>query len=83
MTDEFDTDFSRSTAEIDRPNSTFSELDPAALLAAACGKIRDSLRAGQHEMADWAGGPLAVSAVPGAGKSTGMAAASAIAIARN
>ena len=83
MTDEFDTDFSRSTAEIDRPNSTFSELDPAALLAVACGKIRDSLRAGQHEMADWAGGPLAVSAVPGAGKSTGMAAASAIAIARN
>ncbi|WP_293126621.1 ATP-dependent helicase [Microcoleus sp. bin38.metabat.b11b12b14.051] len=83
MTDEFDPDFSRSTAEIDRPNSTFSELEPAALLAAACGKIRDSLRKGQHEMADWAGGPLAVSAVPGAGKSTGMAAASAIAIARN
>lgn len=83
MTDEFDPDFSRSTAEIDRPNSNFSELEPAAFLAAACGKIRDSLRAGQHEMADWAGGPLAVSAVPGAGKSTGMAAASAIAIARN
>ncbi|MEG4799944.1 ATP-dependent helicase [Microcoleus sp. ARI1-B5] len=83
MTDEFDPDFSRSTAEIDRPNSSFSELEPATLLAAACGKIRDSLRAGQHEMADWVGGPLAVSAVPGAGKSTGMAAASAIAIARN
>jgi DNA helicase-2/ATP-dependent DNA helicase PcrA len=33
-------------------------------------------------MADWKGGPLAVSAVPGAGKSTGMAAAAAIAIAR-
>lgn len=83
MTDEFDSDFSRSTAELDRPNSTFSELEPAALLAAACGKIRDSLRKGQHEMADWQGGPLAVSAVPGAGKSTGMAAAAAIAIARN
>jgi len=33
-------------------------------------------------MADWQGGPLAVSAVPGAGKSTGMAGAAAIAIAR-
>ncbi|MEO1559432.1 MAG: ATP-dependent helicase, partial [Cyanobacteria bacterium J06632_19] len=44
--------------------------------------IRDSLRSGQQPMADWKGGPLAVSAVPGAGKSTGMAAAAAIAIAR-
>jgi DNA helicase-2/ATP-dependent DNA helicase PcrA len=34
-------------------------------------------------MADWQGGPLAVSAVPGAGKSHGMAVAAAIAIARN
>jgi DNA helicase-2/ATP-dependent DNA helicase PcrA len=33
-------------------------------------------------MADWESGSLAVSAVPGAGKSTGMAAAAAIAIAR-
>ncbi|MHC5725039.1 MAG: UvrD-helicase domain-containing protein, partial [Nostoc sp.] len=33
-------------------------------------------------MADWESGPLAISAVPGAGKSTGMAAAAAIAIAR-
>ncbi|MFN6435539.1 MAG: ATP-dependent helicase [Nostoc sp. DedSLP01] len=33
-------------------------------------------------MADWQSGPLAVSAVPGAGKSTGMAAAAAIALAR-
>ncbi|MEO0935267.1 MAG: ATP-dependent helicase, partial [Cyanobacteria bacterium J06641_2] len=44
--------------------------------------IRNSLRIGQQPMADWTGGPLAVSAVPGAGKSTGMAAAAAIAIAR-
>ncbi|PPT08124.1 ATP-dependent DNA helicase UvrD/PcrA/Rep cyanobacterial like protein [Geitlerinema sp. FC II] len=46
-------------------------------------KICDGLRPGQREMADWQGGPLAVSAVPGSGKSTGMAAAAAIAIARN
>jgi DNA helicase-2/ATP-dependent DNA helicase PcrA len=44
--------------------------------------IRNSLRQGQRQMADWESGPLAVSAVPGAGKSTGMAAAVAIAIAR-
>ncbi|MBE9094916.1 ATP-dependent helicase [Tychonema sp. LEGE 07203] len=83
MTDEFDSDFSRSTIQIDHPNSNFSKLEPAALLDSACAKIRESLRKGQHEMADWLGGPLAVSAVPGAGKSTGMAAASAIAIARH
>lgn len=45
-------------------------------------RIRNSLRAGQQQMADWQGGPLAISAVPGAGKSTGMAAAAALAIAR-
>ncbi|MEL6381400.1 MAG: ATP-dependent helicase [Cyanobacteria bacterium J06626_18] len=46
-------------------------------------EIRDSLREGQRALSDWDGGPLAVSAVPGAGKSTGMAAAAAIAIARH
>lgn len=46
-------------------------------------QLRDRLRPGQCEIADWQGGPLAVSAVPGAGKSTGMAVAAAIAIARN
>ena len=48
----------------------------------AINSIRNSLRSGQQQMVDWQGGPLAVSAVPGAGKSTGMAAAAAIAIAR-
>ncbi|MBE9042233.1 hypothetical protein IQ235_15750, partial [Oscillatoriales cyanobacterium LEGE 11467] len=33
-------------------------------------RIRSELRPGQQEMADWTGGPLAVSAVPGSGKST-------------
>lgn len=40
------------------------------------------LRPGQREIAEWTGGPLAVSAVPGAGKSTGMARAAAVTIAR-
>ncbi|MBE9067667.1 ATP-dependent helicase [Leptolyngbya cf. ectocarpi LEGE 11479] len=44
--------------------------------------LRDSLRPGQRRLADWHGGPLAVSAVPGSGKSTGMAAGAAIAIAQ-
>lgn len=46
-------------------------------------EIRAGLRPGQDRMADWIAGPLAVSAVPGAGKSTGMAAAAALAIARH
>ncbi len=44
--------------------------------------LRATLREGQRAMADWQGGELAVSAVPGAGKSTGMAVSAAIAIAR-
>ncbi len=48
----------------------------------ACNQIEQSLRPGQQQMAQWLGGEMAVSAVPGAGKSTGMAAAAAVAIAR-
>jgi DNA helicase-2/ATP-dependent DNA helicase PcrA len=51
-------------------------------LLTAQDEIRRQLRPGQREMADWQGGELAVSAVPGSGKSTGMAAAAALAIAR-
>ncbi len=46
-------------------------------------EIYQNLRPGQQQMADWNGGPLAISAVPGAGKSTGMAFAAALAIARH
>ena len=45
-------------------------------------ELRSTLRKKQQTMADWQGGELAVSAVPGAGKSTGMAVAAAIAIAK-
>ncbi|MBW4661344.1 MAG: ATP-dependent helicase [Drouetiella hepatica Uher 2000/2452] len=44
--------------------------------------LRQSLRPGQQRMADWQGGSLAVSAVPGSGKSTGMAIAAALFLAR-
>ncbi|HBB33889.1 MAG TPA: DNA helicase UvrD [Cyanobacteria bacterium UBA9273] len=55
----------------------------AALREQGMQRLRNNLRPGQQNMADWQGGPLAVSAVPGAGKSTGMAVAAAIAIARH
>jgi DNA helicase II / ATP-dependent DNA helicase PcrA len=54
----------------------------AALREQTLQRLRNSLRRGQQSMADWQGGQLAVSAVPGAGKSTGMAVAAALAIAR-
>jgi DNA helicase II / ATP-dependent DNA helicase PcrA len=43
---------------------------------------RQGLRLGQRSLADWQSGLLAVSAVPGAGKSHSMAVAAAITIAR-
>lgn len=45
--------------------------------------LRNGLRQGQKSMTDWQSGQLAVSAVPGAGKSTGMAVAAAFAVARH
>jgi DNA helicase-2/ATP-dependent DNA helicase PcrA len=45
-------------------------------------QLYKSLRKGQQRIADWQGGALAVSAVPGSGKSTGMAIATAILLAR-
>jgi DNA helicase-2/ATP-dependent DNA helicase PcrA len=43
----------------------------------------NSLRTGQRSLANWQGGEMAVSAVPGAGKSHSLSVAAAIAIARN
>ena len=45
--------------------------------------LRNSLRTGQQGLANWQGGEMAVSAVPGAGKSHSLSVAAAIAIARN
>jgi DNA helicase-2/ATP-dependent DNA helicase PcrA len=42
--------------------------------------LRQTLRQGQRAMADWQDGPLAIAAVPGAGKTYGMAVAAAIAL---
>ncbi len=61
------------------PSNTNSKTDLS--LTQKLELLRTTLRPGQLEMANWQDGPLAVSAVPGAGKSHGMAAAAAIAIA--
>ena len=45
--------------------------------------LRNSLRTGQQGLAHWRGGEMAVSAVPGAGKSHSLSVAAAIAIAQN
>lgn len=45
-------------------------------------QLRNSLRHGQQSLADWQGGRMAVSAVPGAGKSHSLSVAAAIAIAQ-
>lgn len=44
-------------------------------------ELKSSLRPGQQSLADWQAGPMAVSAVPGAGKSHSLAVAAALAIA--
>lgn len=45
-------------------------------------KLRSSLRVGQTKLVDWSGGSLAISAVPGAGKSHSLAVAAALTIAK-
>ena len=45
--------------------------------------LRQSLRSGQQQLVNWQGGIMAVSAVPGAGKSHSLAVAAAVAIAKH
>ncbi|XTZ20284.1 MAG: UvrD-helicase domain-containing protein, partial [cyanobacterium endosymbiont of Rhopalodia fuxianensis] len=45
-------------------------------------QLRNSLRPGQKQLADWEGGEMAISAVPGAGKSHSLAVAATIIIGR-
>lgn len=68
--------------EFDRSSSDRLSTDPMVQREQAMAAILAQLRPGQQAMATWRGGELAVSAVPGAGKSTGMAAAAALTIAR-
>ncbi len=45
-------------------------------------KLSNNLRSGQRQLADWGGGQMGISAVPGAGKSHSLAVAAAIVIGR-
>jgi DNA helicase II / ATP-dependent DNA helicase PcrA len=56
--------------------------NPQELQKIGIEKLKRSLRLGQQALSDWEAGALAVSAVPGAGKSHSMAVAAAITIAR-
>ncbi|MDY7005344.1 MAG: ATP-dependent helicase [Cyanobacteriota bacterium] len=82
MTDDFNNNLPPSTEIKTNTKNTEIGLSLASLREKKIKQICENLRPGQQQMADWQGGPLAVSAVPGAGKSYGMAAAAALAIAR-
>ena len=62
---------------------TNSSQERSQWLEAQLKLLRNSLRTGQQGLANWQGGEMAVSAVPGAGKSHSLSVAAAIAIARN
>ena len=64
-------------------NSTKTPTEQNEWLETQLKTLRNGLRKGQESLADWKGGQIAVSAVPGAGKSHSLSVAAAIAIARN
>ncbi|PSB12365.1 DNA helicase UvrD [Pleurocapsa sp. CCALA 161] len=63
--------------------SNISTAERAKWLEAELERLKNSLRTGQQGLANWRGGEMAVSAVPGAGKSHSLSVAAAIAIAQN
>ena len=63
--------------------SPSNPIEQAQWLNNQLGILRRNLRPGQQNLADWNGGEMAVSAVPGAGKSHSLAIAAAIAIAKH
>lgn len=63
--------------------SNISTAERAKWLEAELERLKNSLRTGQKGLANWRGGEMAVSAVPGAGKSHSLSVAAAIAIAQN
>ncbi|AFZ34969.1 UvrD/REP helicase [Stanieria cyanosphaera PCC 7437] len=64
-------------------NLPSTDLEHSAWLKLKLQQLRNSLRPGQENLANWNGGLMAVSAVPGAGKSHSLAVAAAIAIAKH
>ena len=75
---------SNSPQRIDRlAEADAQKMEQAQWLESQLLLLRNSLRRGQQGLAHWRGGEMAVSAVPGAGKSHSLSVAAAIAIARN
>ncbi|MEN9518206.1 MAG: hypothetical protein RLZZ381_794 [Cyanobacteriota bacterium] len=64
-------------------SSNLSTAEKSQWLEAELKRLKNSLRTGQQGLANWRGGEMAVSAVPGAGKSHSLSVAAAIAIAQN
>ncbi|MGK7947950.1 MAG: ATP-dependent helicase [Xenococcaceae cyanobacterium] len=63
--------------------SSLTDADRAIWLNNKLQQLRNSLRPGQQSLADWKGGQMSVSAVPGAGKSHSLSIAAAVTVARN
>jgi len=63
--------------------SSLSNIERSQWLENRLIQLKQSLRSGQQGLANWSGGEMAVSAVPGAGKSHSLSVAAAIAIAQN
>lgn len=64
-------------------SNTTTETSDYSLLSEKLQQLRNSLRPGQRSLADWKGGQMAISAVPGAGKSHSLSVAAALAVARH
>jgi DNA helicase II / ATP-dependent DNA helicase PcrA len=64
-------------------SSNLSTREKSQWLETELKRLKNSLRTGQQGLANWRGGEMAVSAVPGAGKSHSLSVAAAIAIAQN
>ena len=69
--------------EIERQSRADNQTEQAQWLSNQIEQMCRSLRTGQQGLAQWTGGEMAVSAVPGAGKSHSLSVAAAVAIARN
>ena len=72
---------SQQQDSINSPNHSTTER--SKWLEVELERLKKSLRTGQQGLANWRGGEMAVSAVPGAGKSHSLSVAAAIAIAQN
>ncbi|MDJ0844800.1 ATP-dependent helicase [Crocosphaera sp.] len=63
-------------------NINLTSNSPLSTLSIKLEELRNSLRPGQQQLGSWEGGKMAISAVPGAGKSHSLAVAAAMMIAR-